>query len=106
VYFENGDEPDASDQTPPSLAITSPADNEAISSMTAINVMATDSSGVAWVKFMIGDRVLLVDDRAPYYVDVDTTMFASGPLTVTVVAEDKMKNQTTVSRTFMVAHAQ
>ena len=85
------------DTTPPSVAISAPA-NGAVLSGTNVVVSATagDNVGVASVQFRL-DSVNLGAARttAPYSINWDTTTSANGPHQLTAVARDLASNQST-----------
>ncbi|MDX6635775.1 MAG: hypothetical protein QOF06_1978 [Solirubrobacterales bacterium] len=89
------------DQTPPAVSLTAPANEATVEGTTNITADATDNLGVASVRFFL-DGVSLGSKTAPtvtggstYLWKWDTTAATEGPHTLTAVATDGDGNQTT-----------
>lgn len=87
------------DTTPPTVSITSPANNATIGgSSVAISASASDASGVAGVQFRVnGVNVGAEDTTAPYSVVWNTASLANGSHVITAVARDTVGNTRTSS---------
>ena len=87
-----------SDSTPPTAAITSPAEGATLSGTATVTADVTDDFGVASVQFKLGGNNLGSEDTsAPYSVDWNTVNLLNGPQTLTVAATDSAGNVTTSS---------
>ncbi len=86
------------DNTPPSLKIVSPEENEYISGSFNISVTADDAkSGISMISFIIDGVAVFNDTEKPYVYTVDSTSYADGLHNITVVAYDKAGNSKTAS---------
>src|SRR5204863_494655 len=84
------------DTTPPTVAITSPANGATVSNTITVTATASDNVAVAGVQFMVDGVNLGAEDRAsPYSVSWNTTTVANGSHSLTAVARDSAGNQTT-----------
>ncbi|HEY6414592.1 MAG TPA: Ig-like domain-containing protein [Acidimicrobiales bacterium] len=84
------------DTTAPTVSITSPANGATVSGTIAINANASDSVGVAGVRFRLnGANLGSEDTSAPYSVSWNTTGVANGTHTLTAVARDAAGNTRT-----------
>ena len=87
----------ASDPTAPSVAITSPTNDEVVSGNRTVTADATDDVGVAGVQFYLDGNPLGPEDTtAPYAANWDTRSSPNGAHTLTARARDT-DNKTTVS---------
>ena len=87
----------ASDPTAPSVAITSPTNDEVVSGNRTVTADATDDVGVAGVQFYVDGNPLGPEDTtAPYAANWDTRSSPNGAHTLTARARDA-GNKTTVS---------
>ena len=85
-----------SDTTAPTVAITSPADGASVTGTTTVTAGAADDTGVASVRFRLGDTDLGAPDTSePYSTSWDTTALLDGPQTLTAVATDGAGNTRT-----------
>lgn len=88
----------APDSLHPTIAITVPANGEAVSGTITITATATDDQGVAGVQFRVDGADLRVEDTTPpYNVSWDTRSLPNGTHILTAVARDVAGNQTTSS---------
>lgn len=66
------------DQTPPSVALTSPTAGAVLTGVVALQANASDDSGVVKVEFYADGSLLGVDQQAPYAWSWDTGAVAAG----------------------------
>ena len=94
VTVSNGGPPP--DATPPTVAITSPADGTTVSGTITVSADATDNVRVTGVQFLLDGAILGTEDStAPYAVTWDTTATADGAHTLAAVARDAAGNRGT-----------
>jgi len=92
----NGSAPPASDTTPPTVAITAPANNATVSGSVTVSVSASDNVGVAGVQFKLDGANLGAEvTTAPYNISWNTASTANGSHTLTAVGRDAAGNQAT-----------
>ena len=82
----------APEQTPPTVAITSPADLISVSGTVSISVNATDNVGVTKVEFYVNGVLKATDIGAPYVYSWDTSSLAVGAYTLMAKAYDAAGN--------------
>lgn len=70
--------PPASDDTPPSVALTSPPGGATVFHTTLVEASASDNVGVDRVEFLVDGVVAHTDGSAPYEFAWDTTTVADG----------------------------
>jgi hypothetical protein len=88
------------DTTPPTLSITSPADQDVVSGSIAIVASATDDVGVAGVQFFVDGSPFGAERTSPpYSITWNTATSADGLHTLTAVARDNAGNKAQVSVT-------
>ena len=81
------------DTTPPTAAITAPANGATVSGTVTLTANATDNVGVAGVQFLVDDNPLGAQDTTPpYSVSWDTTTATNGTHTLTALATDTSGN--------------
>ena len=87
------------DLTPPTLAITSPANGTTVSgAAVTVSANATDNVGVVGVQFKLDGANLGAEDPvAPYNMTWNTTTIADGSHTLSAVARDSAGNQSTAT---------
>jgi len=84
------------DTTPPTTAITAPADGATVSNTVTVTASASDNVGVAGVQFFVDGVALGVEDTtAPYSISWNTASVANGSHTLRTVARDVAGNSTT-----------
>jgi glucose/arabinose dehydrogenase len=84
-----------SDPTPPTVAISSPANSAQVSDIVVLAADAADNIGVAGVQFLVdGIPVGAEDSEAPYGLSWDTRTVANGAHIVTARARDTSGNVT------------
>jgi hypothetical protein len=84
------------DTSPPTVAISAPANNETVSGMVTVAADAADTVGVTGVQFQLDGAALGAEDvSAPYSVSWDTTSLSSAAHTLAAIARDAAGNQTT-----------
>jgi len=91
--------------TPPTVAITGPAAEQAVRGTITVSASAGDSSGVAEVRFGMPEVWLAPRDAsAPYTATVDTTQWGDGPRTLGVTAVDSGSNVASDTRVVVMAN--
>lgn len=80
------------DSTPPTCAISSPADGAAVSGTVTVSVSASDNVGVAKVELYVDGALLTTDSAAPFAFAWNTAQAADGPHTLKAVAYDAAGN--------------
>lgn len=84
------------DQSPPTVGITAPADGSSVSGTVALSANAADDIGVAGVQFRVdGSNVGTEDTTAPYGVSWNSATVVNGSHQVTAVARDTSGKTTT-----------
>lgn len=85
----------APDITPPTVAITAPADSATVQNTVSVTANATDETAVVGVQFLLdGANLGSEDTTAPYSTSWNTTTATNGSHTLTARARDSL-NQTT-----------
>jgi glucose/arabinose dehydrogenase len=99
--------PASSDVTPPSVALTAPANNAQVSNIVTVSADADDDVGVAGVQFLVdGTPTGAEDTTAPYGLQWDTRGSSNGAHTLTATARDAAGNiRTSTPVTVNVANA-
>jgi len=88
----------AADTTPPTVAITSPANGATVKGAIAVSANASDDVGVAGVQFRLdGVNLGAEDTTSPYSISWNTTTASDGSHTLSAVARDAAGNTTTSS---------
>jgi hypothetical protein len=88
--------PPPADTTPPTVSITSPANNQTVSGTITVTATASDDSGIAGVQFLLnGSNLNSEDVSPPYSTQLDTTTLTNGAHTLSAIARDSANNQTT-----------
>jgi hypothetical protein len=86
----------SNDLTPPTVAVTAPANGATVSGTVNVTVSATDDVGVAGVQFLLDGAPLGAEDQvAPFSVAWDTTTTTNSGHSLTAVARDAALRQTT-----------
>ena len=84
------------DTSPPTVSVTSPADNATVSGTINVAASASDDVGVAGVQFVLdGADFGSEDTTAPYGISWNTTTLADGNHTLAARARDTSGNTTT-----------
>ncbi|MCG8637933.1 MAG: Ig-like domain-containing protein [Desulfobacterales bacterium] len=91
VNVNNGTPP-GPDQTPPSVLITSPGDNDTVGGTVTFSATATDNEAVSKVDFYVGTLLISSDSSQPYSVAWDTLNTTDGSHTLKAVATDTSGN--------------
>lgn len=86
---------DGSKVSGPSVAISSPTENQTVSGEVQISAAATDDGRVANVDFLVGSTSVGSDTSAPYELKWNSQTVANGPHQITAVATDDAGNTTT-----------
>jgi glucose/arabinose dehydrogenase/PKD repeat protein len=83
------------DTTPPSVSITSPANNAQVSNIITVSADANDNTGVVGVQFLVDGVPTGTEDPAvPYGLTWDTRTTSNGSHTLTARARDAAGNST------------
>ncbi len=91
-----GNDPGPADTTPPSIALSAPADGSVITGTISIAANASDNVGIASVQFKLdGANLGAQDTMTPYAIAWDTTTVANGVHTLSAVASDGAGNVST-----------
>lgn len=86
----------SADTTPPTVAMTAPANNSTVSGSVPVSANASDNVAVAGVQFQLNGANLGGEDTsAPYSITWDTTSVANGSYTLDAIARDSAGNRTT-----------
>jgi concanavalin A-like lectin/glucanase superfamily protein/Big-like domain-containing protein len=86
----------STDNMPPQVSITEPADESTVAGTVSISASATDNTGIAGVQFKLGGTNLGPEDTtAPYSFSWDTRSASNGAKVLTAVARDPAGNATT-----------
>ena len=87
--------PEALDDTPPTVMITSPQAGSTIEGIVTITASATDEGPVAGVQFQVNGVNLGSEITSPpYQIDLDTHTLSNGPADLTAAARDTAGNDT------------
>ena len=86
-----------SDTTPPSVAITSPANGSQVSGMINVGVSATDNVGVSTVSLTIDGTVVASGSGGSLGYKWNSRKVGSGMHTISAVARDASGNQATTT---------
>lgn len=92
----------ATDTTPPSAAITAPANAATVSGTVNVTATAADNTSISKVEFYINNTLKLTDTNPPYSYSWNTASGANGTYTVTIKAYDGAGNNATDARTVTV----
>ncbi len=91
ITVKHGSEP--SDNTPPSVSITSPQNGQVVSGNITVEVAASDSeSGISKVELYVDGNKVGEDTSAPYNFSIDTTTLSDGQHTLVAKAYDTAGN--------------
>ncbi len=93
------------DTTPPTVALTAPADGASVSGTTTVSADAADNVSIARVDFLVNGSPVGSSTAAPYSASWNTTSTANGQATVVAKAFDAAGNSSTSTRTVMVNNA-
>jgi hypothetical protein len=85
------------DTTPPTVSITSPANNATISGTINVSANASDNIAVAGVQFKLDGSNLGSEITSPFIYSWDTKTISNGSHILTAVARDTSNNTTTSS---------
>ena len=93
------------DDTPPTVAISTPAADSTISRPLTVSAVATDASGVASVAFSVDGAVLSTATAPPYSFPWDTRAYADGSHQVTAMATDLAGNVSSTAVVVLLNYA-
>ncbi len=99
-FGDNCNIPD--DTTPPTVTLSSPAENTTVTGTTTITATAQDNIGVSKVELYVNSQLLATKTSAPYSVSWNTTGYANGPQTIIAKAYDAAGNTSNDSYTVTV----
>lgn len=77
---------------PPTVTVTSPADNALVSGIISVATEALDNVGVTGVEIYVNGQLLTTETAAPYLFSWDTSGLASGVYVITAKAYDAAGN--------------
>jgi chitodextrinase len=92
------------DTTPPTTAVTAPADGSTVSGTVGVSATASDDTGVTKVDFLVDGSVASSSTAAPYGFSWDSTTVANGNHTLSSKAYDAAGNSATAPITVTVAN--
>ena len=94
------------DTTPPTVAITAPANNATLSGTTTITATASDTGGISKVEFYLDNSTtpFYTTNATPYSYSCSTTSVANGSHTLSVKAYDTAGNTKSASITVTVSN--
>lgn len=81
-----------SNNIPPRVKITSPANYATVRGKVSVNVHASDNVGVARVEFYVDSKLLNTDLAAPYLLILNTKQLSNGQHTIDAIAYDAAGN--------------
>jgi hypothetical protein len=84
----------AGDTTPPTVALTSPANGAVVSGTITVSADAADEGGIARVELFADGTLIGTDTSAPYAISWDTTPHAGLGMTLIARAYDNANNVT------------
>jgi Malectin domain/Bacterial Ig domain len=85
--------PASSDTTPPTVSLTAPTANQAVSGTITASATASDNVGVTGVQFLVdGQAHGSEDTSAPYSISINTATLSSGAHTIAARARDAAGN--------------
>jgi len=82
------------DNTPPTVSLISPCDQDPVSGTILVKAGASDANGLKRVVLFVDNVVTLTDYEAPYQFDYDTTALSAGSHLIKVKAVDLAGNYT------------
>lgn len=97
-----GDQPLASDTTPPVVNISSPANGSTVSGLVTISANASDNAGVSKVDFFVDTILIATDTTSPYSITWDSKTVTNGSHTLSAKAFDQASNSATDTISVMV----
>jgi subtilisin family serine protease len=80
------------DFTPPTVALTAPAEGSTLTGTVTFTATATDDKGMSKVEFLSGSTVLCSDTSSPYSCSYNTRGLSNGPRVLTARATDTATN--------------
>lgn len=89
--------PEPADIKAPTVAITNPSANAALSGPANIAVNAADESGISKVEIKLNGQIIATKTAAPYTYTLNTTTSANGAYVITAVAYDTKNNSASSS---------
>ncbi len=92
------------EQVPPTVDITSPADYAKVSGAVSMSVNAYDNVGITKVEFYVNGILVATETGAPYFYTWDTLSTAAGAYTLTAKAYDTAGNVSQSSKSVTVVN--
>lgn len=77
-----------SDDNPPTVSISSPANGATVSGIVSFSASASDDKGVTKVGFYINSTLLSEDSSAPYSISLNTGDYSNGAYSLKAIAYD------------------
>jgi poly(hydroxyalkanoate) depolymerase family esterase len=94
----------ATDNSPPSVQLTAPADGSTISGSVLLTATASDNAGVSRVELLVDGAQVGSDATAPYELSWNSATVSDGPHTVTARAVDGAGNTATSARSITTSN--
>ena len=85
----------SNDTTPPTVALTAPANGATVTGTVPVSATANDNVGVTHVEFYRGTTLIASDGTSPFSVNWDATAVPTGTYAITAKAFDAAGNSTT-----------
>ncbi|HEX5748959.1 MAG TPA: Ig-like domain-containing protein [Archangium sp.] len=82
----------SNDLTPPTVALTAPAEGSTVTGTITLTATATDDKGMYKVEFLAGNTLLCTDISAPYSCSYNTRGLSNGARVLTARAHDTAGN--------------
>ncbi len=83
------------DLTPPTVALTAPAEGQLLKGLVALSASASDGGGLSRVEFLVDGASMGSDVASPYESSLDTLSLPDGPHRIAARAVDLAGNATT-----------
>jgi subtilisin family serine protease len=98
----NWSAPSGGDTTPPTVALTAPADGAVVRGTIDVSAHASDNTAVTGVEFLANGSAFATDTAAPYTVAWNSTGVGDGAVTLAARAVDEAGNTATSARSIRV----
>ncbi|MFA6183650.1 MAG: Ig-like domain-containing protein [Parcubacteria group bacterium] len=93
------------DTQPPTISITSPANNSTVSGIVTMQANATDNVGISKVEFYANNSLLSSDTSAPYSFSFNSNSVQNGNVSLSAIAYDAANNKSSSVITVSVNNA-
>ncbi|HYO74045.1 MAG TPA: Ig-like domain-containing protein, partial [Archangium sp.] len=80
------------DLTPPTVALTAPAEGSTVTGTLTLTATATDDKAISKVEFLAGSTVFCTDTTPPYSCSYSTRVLSNGPRVLSARAHDTSNN--------------